>query len=602
MVKCLYSFDGYCAVCLPCQPVAGLWFKGRAAGGQALPEPAGREKEMLEKAYTKFIRYVCVVLSGYLFLQGLFTLCNIRRIEETTYFISNNAFVQLAGVALFTLFVIVLSKESVWGWLGRHGHYLFGILTALMFLFLIWWVTQTVFWYYGDAEWMYRCALELLEGNFSQWKPGGYCYMWPFQSGTVLLIAGIVKCSSVGTSFYIFPIVSIVFYTVTIISLYATLKLLYRDRALVNVQGIMLTLYIPYAFLTMCMYGDPVGYGWGALAVYHAVKYVKKDKPCNLILSAFFLCPAIWFKLNCSILMVGILVLTVLKVLELRREKERILRSLFLILCFVLIVSVGTKIPYFYISRLSGMEMPAGNSKWAHLAMGAQDSDKAPGWYNGYNAETFIRNGYDTEKTAAEAKLALAESLKNFAENPSYAWEFYNRKLASEWNNPTMECFHVQNFRNTALELSGFVKSTINDGGKINILAIWFLDIAQSVLLFGILIYFLYEEKVDYQQLIWGLLFVGAFVFWMFWEAKCRYVAPYFLFLIPYSIMGYRILITRWRKRRMQISLAVLTVLIVFLQCSGSGWVKNSFKINSDTEAYYEYIHEYNQNFVNLRY
>ena len=556
---------------------------------------------MAEKIYNKFIRFFCVILTGYLFLQGLFTLCNIQRVTEKTFYVSNNALVQIVGILLFTLFAFVLLRERIWNWLAQYGHILFGALTFLVFVFLIWWVTQTVFWYYGDAEWMYRCALELLEGNFSQWEPGGYCYMWPFQSGTVLLIAGILKFFSVGQSFYLFPMICIAFYIITILSLYATLRMMFTEEALVNLQGIMLILYVPYGFLAMCMYGDLIGYGWGALAIFHAVKYLNYDKTRNIIYSGICLSLAICFKQNCSILLVGILILLVMKQL-LHWKKTDICRGLLCVAAFLLIVAAGTRLPGVIIHQLSGLDMPAGNSKWAHLAMGAQESGKAPGWYNNYNAEVFERNHYDTGKTAAESKDALKESLIYFAEHPDYTWEFYNKKLASEWNNPTMECFHVQNFRNTAKELSSFVKSTINDGGKINILAIWYLDVAQSVLLFGILMYFLHGGDADYKQLLWGLLFMGAFAFWMFWEAKARYVAPYLLFLIPYSFMGYRILIQKWREQRVFLSVLALLTLVGFLHFSEAGWVTKGFKINQDTESYYEYIHEYNSNFTNLRY
>lgn len=558
-------------------------------------------KNHYKKIYTLFIRFFCILLSGYLFLQGLFTLCNIQKIHEKTYYVKNNPFTQLTVILLFTLLAFILLKPRIWNWLAKYGHFIFWALTLFMVLFLIWWVTQTVFWYYGDAEWMYTCAQELLDGNYSQWEPGGYAHMWPFQSATILLIAAILKFFSLGQSFYIFPILCIIFYLITIVSLYAALQLLFRDKALVNIQGIMLSLYLPYAFLTMCMLGDLIGYGWGALSIYHAVKYSNENdinRLRNLIFSGIFLFLSICFKPNCSIFLVGIIILFILNL----SEKKYILRSVICLSGFIVIVFAGIKLPGLCMEGLSGLKMPAGNSKWAHLAMGAQESDKAPGWYNDYNAVIFAQNDYDTKKTAIKAKSDLRDSLKNFADNPSYAWSFYNRKLASEWNNPTMECFHVQNCRNTARELSSFVKSLINDGGKINILVIWFLDIGQSILFFGIFMYFLHEKSANYKQLFWGLLFIGAFVFWMFWEAKCRYVAPYVLFLIPYSFPGYQILIQRLKEKRIFLSLLVISAIICFLQFSNSTWVTDSFKINQDTEAYYEYLHEYNKNFLNLRY
>ena len=269
---------------------------------------------------------------------------------------------------------------------------------------------------------------------------------------------------------------------------------------------------------------------------------------------------------------------------------------------FLIFVLLGNQIPGFCIEQMSGIEIDKGNSKWAHVAMGLQESDMAPGWYNCYNENLFIAKNYDTEETAREALSSIKASLRNFASHPSYAWEFFHKKLASEWNNPTFECFHIQNSRNTSLELSGFILSTINDGGKVNILLIYGLDILQSVLLFGILMYFLHTKDTDGRLLIWAILFIGAFLFWMFWEAKSRYVAPYFMFLFPYSFMGYKIVAERFREKRIYLSLCVLALCIMFIGSSNAFWVKSAFKIQGDTEDYYEYIHQYNHNFMNLRF
>lgn len=553
---------------------------------------------MLHRVYNKFIQLTCIILVGYLFFQGLFTLCNIQNVFENTFYVENNVFTQLTGILFFVLFVILLIKLGG-QILEKQGKIIFLILLCLMDLFLIWWVTQTVFWFYGDIGILYGAAAHLLEGDFSYWQPGGYCYMWPFQTTLTLMIAAILKTSSLGASFYIFPFICILFYTITILSIYATLQLMFEDKALVNAQGIMLACYFPYAFLSLCMYGDPIGYGWGTLAIFHAVKYVKRSKSRNLLLSGMFMALAIVFKLNCSILLVGVVVLLILKAVL---EREKLPRRFLLIMVFLLIVFGGKKLPDLCFEAISGMDMPVGNSRWTHLAMGLQECEKAPGWYNGYNANVFIDNGYDTEKAAEEAKKAIKALVGNFRRHPDYAWKFFHKKLASEWNNPTFQCFHEQSSRRTARELSSFVKSFLYEGGKLNILAIGFLDIAQSVLLFGILLYFILEKNADYCQLFWGLLFIGAFVFWMFWEAKARYVAPYFLFLIPYSFMGYRMLVQCWKEKRVKRTVFVLLAVTVFLYFSNVGWINSSLKINRDTESYYEHIHRWNQNFLWLRY
>ena len=265
------------------------------------------------------------------------------------------------------------------------------------------------------------------------------------------------------------------------------------------------------------------------------------------------------------------------------------------------------QVPDLLVKQMTGLEDLGGNTKWAHIAMGVQESEEAPGWYNCYNQNVFIENHYDREAAAEAAKESFWASMGDFAEDPAAGWKFFNYKLASQWNNPTFECFHIQNFRATALELNSLVKSTINDGGKINILLIYLLDIGQSVLLFGILLYLILAKDANWEQLLFAVLFVGGFVFSTFWEAKCQYVIPFFFLLIPYAYLGYAEMVGQIGKagkgwNRVYTTFLVLGIVIAFIAISDAEWIGNSFKIHVGTEDYYEYIHQYNHNFENLRF
>ena len=50
------------------------------------------------------------------------------------------------------------------------------------------------------------------------------------------------------------------------------------------------------------------------------------------------------------------------------------------------------------------------------------------------------------------------------------------------------------------------------------------------------------------------------------------------------------------------ICLGILAALSLMIAVSNFPVIKESMKMNKDTEAYYEYIHEYNKNFMNFRY
>ena len=66
----------------------------------------------------------------------------------------------------------------------------------------------------------------------------------------------------------------------------------------------------------------------------------------------------------------------------------------------------------------------------------------------------------------------------------------------------------------------------------------------QNIILLSAFSYFLLNWKnININSLILGIVFVGGFIFHMFWEAKCQYTITYFWLLIPYAAQGLQILI-----------------------------------------------------------
>ena len=50
---------------------------------------------------------------------------------------------------------------------------------------------------------------------------------------------------------------------------------------------------------------------------------------------------------------------------------------------------------------------------------------------------------------------------------------------------------------------------------------------------------FYQRNENSVKKLVPAMIFVGGFVFHMFWEAKCQYTIPYFVLLIPYAVFGF---------------------------------------------------------------
>lgn len=575
--------------------------------------------EKINTAACMCLRIFGVIFIGYLFLQGLFTICLIQRVEEKTYYMHNNVLLQICAIFLTVLAVCFFKNIKTKKFINRHGNKILLFLSAAVIAFLAVWICVTRYWYFGDMEKVYQYAGMFNSGDYSGWLPGGYPYMWSQQNGLILYVALLLRLFGTGTANMVFYFTNLFFYGAALLAFMSIITSLYDKSGGGFVSRLMVILYFPYGFFITLLYGDVIGFSFGMLAAAMIFRYFDSRKPIHLAGSCACMIMAVFFKQNELILFVGLCILLVWDIFfgfgksyksgedsqsnaKPVKNKAVALAGVFL---YIVIAVLGFGIPKFIIEKTGNIEIDGGNSKWANIAMGLQECDKAPGWYNCYEEEVFEANGYDGEATATEAKQNIADRLKYFAQNPEYTWKFFNMKLASEWNNPTFECFHIQNWRGTSKELSAFVKSVINDGGKLNIVLILILDIAQSVTLFGVLMYLIGNNVRDLRKLLPIIVFIGGFVFFAFWEAKCRYTIPFYFMLIPYSYPGYRLLAEGLKEKgfgRAKKACAVLALLILFICVTDNQTVCDAFKLNDDTDAYYEYIHEYNHNFEWLRF
>ena len=86
------------------------------------------------------IRVLGIFFAGYIFLQGLFTICCIQRVEERTYYMANNTIRQLAGICLFAFFVYLLNKKISEDFWAKYGKKISGIIMGAVLVFFAVWI------------------------------------------------------------------------------------------------------------------------------------------------------------------------------------------------------------------------------------------------------------------------------------------------------------------------------------------------------------------------------------------------------------------------------------------------------------------------------
>lgn len=194
------------------------------------------------------------------------------------------------------------------------------------------------------------------------------------------------------------------------------------------------------------------------------------------------------------------------------------------------------------VEKLTDTPLAQGIPKIAWVAMGMNESVNTPGWFDNYNGYVYEKNNRDQDATVAEAISHIKQRGKAIlTTNPL---RFYNKKITSQWNNPTWDCFDMQGRESHTPDYA--IKAAVRDGNN----TVWkeLMNMVQTLINFGVLIYIAgcwkRFDSLTVYELFNAVLMIGAFVFFTFWEAKSQYVAPYYFVIIPYAVIGWKRLIS----------------------------------------------------------
>ena len=172
-----------------------------------------------------------------------------------------------------------------------------------------------------------------------------------------------------------------------------------------------------------------------------------------------------------------------------------------------------------------------------YVAMGMQKGEGAPGWSNGYILHAYWgASDFDGELATAMAVEDIRTSVSGFRSAPLYAAKFYRDKFTSQWNDPTYECFamtHINGWERCGVVNSMYV-------GKLHTLMTWFMNQYQSLVFAGVFLWiiFQYWRKKPLEDQVLLVTIFGGLLFHMLWEAKGRYILPYFVMMLPMAAAG----------------------------------------------------------------
>lgn len=391
--------------------------------------------------------------------------------------------------------------------------------------------TMATFW---DSQMISRFA-DIFANHvdrFSQ-RDLDYISAYPHQLGLIALVEQIYRISGF-ENYRAFQALNAVAAAGIVFVGYRFVKEI-SDREEAGVYFLLLMLCCwPLIIYVTFFYGEILSILFSLVSLYMLMLYLKKKRKRDVLYMALAITAACLIRSNCYIVLAAMGCVLVVKSVS-----EKTLRHIWALLsCILLFFLVHTAVVKVYEQKLD-MNLDKGMPALLWIAMGTQEGEngKEAGWYNSLSWEIFVdETGKDRKEASSLAKEVLSEKAKKYREDPSYMLDFYKRKIVSQWCEPTYASQVETNHRDSE---RGPLMESIYKG------SLWkpfvqLMNAYQSLIYCGMFVFLVcfVSRRIPVEHLGLLITFIGGFLFYSFWEAKSRYVFPYFVMGIPMAAVG----------------------------------------------------------------
>ena len=405
------------------------------------------------------------------------------------------------------------------------------------------WIMGTMFQPASDQRLVIDCGKALAEGDFSPWNQvgfryyysdfEGYAYTYPHQNGQILFAAVLYLLAGEQAAF-LWQLLNVAFLIMGILYTGRMAEDVLEMKGGFHSLALLLLAFLPFSFYITFAYGTIPGFACSAAAVWYERRFLEEGRKRDLMLASLLIAAAILFKSNYMIVLAAMVIFFAAEAVFQKKP--------------VWILGAVSLMAAYLISRslvLGGLTLAAGHSveggppmlTW--VEMGLQEGSRAPGWFNNYNVHIYLDNHEDRELTAAAVERDLERTIRYFMEHPGYGADFFNRKLRSMWTEPTFQSLWIQEVKGFGWLFSAFARSLFKEGGMANEVYWELCNAVQTLVYAGALLFAVFHfRRVQFQGLLFAVIFIGGFLFHLFWEAKGQYAVSYFVLLIPYAVLG----------------------------------------------------------------
>ncbi len=539
-----------------------------------------------------------VVEIALLWVMSISFICYISNDEnEATFFCKDNAILNILIIVLFIIVLYLLSKRPFITsfktrlsddiFFKKVKKYLLWIIAAIGFI----WVIITQYIPGADQIDVLGSAYRYGVGATDMVRSGGYLDKWPHNIGITTLETILAR---------VFGDFNIIFMQLLNVP---GLVLIYKkmvdswDKLGGSRFSQICTLVCGIIFYPMIMYVSFV-YGniWSvafALIAFEAeIDYFREYKIKSLIICILTIGLSFMAKASGIIFLIALCIFAIILGLK---DKIKLYKVAVIIIAMSLSVVAFSVIPKKIMIKKTGYDI-RDDGIWAFVAMALQEDGTAPGWYNGYVFDVYSNNDWNTELAEKEAKEETFNRLNYLFSDKHHAYEFFSKKVASMWIEPTFEGYWINQTRNHRVRFPGWLELFMSAKGYAA--ATKFFDVFEILILTGSLLWLILEEKDKFNCKSFLLLsFVGGFTFNLMWESKSQYTITYFILLFPYAMEGFEYLMEKRKEMLSSTNKVILAYSCATVVIYTAGYfLDGSNCLSQHNEVFDKYIDEWTMN------
>lgn len=489
-------------------------------------------RKSLERFFCNAFAVLAVIMFAVLFWNGLHLTGQNTAGNEYITFREDSVIRNLITVFAALIGFCLIGKIAEKGKGQKARNLALGIVCVLTAAVSFYWVSVCDIVPEADQMMISQYANAFNLGDFGGLKKGFYIARYPQQLGMVTLLRGIFAIFG-ESNYRAFQYFMAALVPLIVLSGCKIVRLLSEDNAKAEYFYLffILTCFPMYVY-TSFVYGDLISTALGLVGVWMYLAYLKKFSWIRLILFGISIGAAVQLRANLMILAAAMAVVLAIKLLT-EWKWQNIAAAAALALGLVLTYTAlwGS---YGKVMEEKAPAIPP----LLFVAMGLNDAEAGPGWYNGYNYIVFAENGDDVQAANEIAWERIREVFQGYQDNPGAMLDFYKRKMNAQWNVPMYQCIAMNRNIGEVPE-SDLAADILNYGDTARRMEDWMKG--YQLLLYGSILFWLVaggKRSGKIEKYVLLIAVFGGFLFSMLWEAKTRYVLPFLFFQIPYMALG----------------------------------------------------------------